>query len=232
MHVFDILCTLFPIVTVNIIGAGISGDNAPGGLARVERDILRHEPDLTVVCYGLNDCSRDEDSVHRYVSALGEIFEKHVLQAGQNSRGVKLRPGLTVLNATRMPAVLNEGAFVDNKKDIADWNEEAELKVLGIAYAKAAAEFLKLEKKAGEIVITLPVLAYGSKGETVEVMQTLLKAAGYKVGTTGNFGSGTEIVLLKAQSALGLPATGKTDGNSFGSFWFFCQRVTPTTSPD
>ena len=79
---------------------------------------------------------------------LGKVFEKHVKAAGQNSRGVKLRPGLAVLRLTNMPAVLNEGAFVDNKKDIEDWNEEHELKKLGIAYAEAAAEYLKLEKKA------------------------------------------------------------------------------------
>lgn len=78
---------------------------------------------------------------------LGQLFEKHVLSAGQNSRGVKLRPGLVVLRDTRMPAVLNEGAFVDNKTDIDDWNEDHELKKLGEAYAKAAAEYLQLEPK-------------------------------------------------------------------------------------
>ena len=62
--------------------------------------------------------------------ALGQIFEKHVKAAGQNSRGVKLRPELAVLRLTNMPAVLNEGAFVDNKKDIQDWNEDHELKKL------------------------------------------------------------------------------------------------------
>lgn len=79
---------------------------------------------------------------------LGKIFEKHVVAAGQNSRGVKLRPDLAVLRLTDMPAVLNEGAFVDNLKDIQDWNEDHELKKLGIAYAEACAEYLKLEKKA------------------------------------------------------------------------------------
>lgn len=84
---------------------------------------------------------------------LGEIFAKYAKAAGQNLRlygvapGVKLRPGLTVLKYTQMPAVLNEGAFVDNRKDIEDWNEEHELKKLGEAYAKAAAEYLKLPNK-------------------------------------------------------------------------------------
>ena len=81
---------------------------------------------------------------------LGRIFEKQVKAAGQNSRGVKLRPDLAVLRLTNMPAVLNEGAFVDNKADISDWNEETELQKLGIAYAEAAAEYLKLEAKKTE----------------------------------------------------------------------------------
>lgn len=79
---------------------------------------------------------------------LGQIFEKHVKASGQNSRGVKYRPNLAVLRLTNMPAILNEGAFVDNLKDIQDWNEDHELKKLGIAYAEATAEYLKLEKKA------------------------------------------------------------------------------------
>lgn len=81
---------------------------------------------------------------------LGKIFEKYVKEAGQNSRGVKLRPDLGVLKNTNMPAILNEGAFVDNLKDIQDWNDDAELKKLGEAYAKAAAEYLGLQRKKKE----------------------------------------------------------------------------------
>ena len=79
---------------------------------------------------------------------LGKIFENYVKAVGQNSRGVKLRPDLGILRLTNAPAVLNEGAFVDNWDDIQEWNDDAELKVLGIAYAKAAAEYLALPKKA------------------------------------------------------------------------------------
>lgn len=84
---------------------------------------------------------------------LGECFAKHVKAAGQNLRsssvapGVKISTGLYVLKHTNMPAILNEGAFVDNKKDIQDWNDDAELKKLGVAYAKATAEYMKLEQK-------------------------------------------------------------------------------------
>lgn len=78
---------------------------------------------------------------------LGECFEKQVLAIGQNSRGVKYRPDLWVLKATDMPAILNECAFIDNKKDIQDWSEDKQLKKMGEALAKAAAEWLKLPKK-------------------------------------------------------------------------------------
>lgn len=119
--------------------------------------------------------------------ALGQIFEKHVKTIGQNSRGVKYRPGLAVLRLSNMPAVLNEGAFVDTKKDIQDWNDDAELKKLGIAYAEAAAEFLKLEKKVVEpapepekasVIYRVQVGAY-SKKSGAEAMQKKLKAAGF-----------------------------------------------------
>lgn len=151
---------------------------------------------------------------------LGQVFEKHVKSVGQNSRGVKLRPGLAVLRLTNMPAVLNEGAFVDNKKDIEDWNDNAELKKLGIAYAKAAAEYLSLPKKASKaqkaesktVSVTLPVLAYGRKGDdSVKAMQALLKGYGYKIGPTGNYGEGTKKAVEAAQKDYGLPVTGKCD---------------------
>lgn len=44
---------LYPGVPVQFINAGISGDNAPSGLQRLERDVLAYHPDLTVVCFGL-----------------------------------------------------------------------------------------------------------------------------------------------------------------------------------
>ena len=79
---------------------------------------------------------------------LGRTFEKYVKAAGQNSRGIKYRPDLGVLRLTEMKAILNEIAFVDNKKDIRDWDENHELKKMGIALAEATAEYLKLPKKS------------------------------------------------------------------------------------
>jgi lysophospholipase L1-like esterase len=72
--VFDILSTLYPSCPINIINAGISGDNTGGGLARLSRDVISHNPDLCVVCFGLNDCSTEQGSVEKYVGNLRKIF--------------------------------------------------------------------------------------------------------------------------------------------------------------
>lgn len=112
--------------------------------------------------------------------ALGKVFEKYVLEAGQNSRGVKLRPDLTVLKNTNMPAIVNEGAFVDNLKDIQDWNDEAELKALGIAYAKAAAEFLGLEQKAQQYYVQYTTtLGPFTDEKTADALVAALQNAGH-----------------------------------------------------
>lgn len=63
---------IFPLMPVNIVNAGINGDSAAGGLSRLERDVLSHHPDLTVVCFGLNDVHGERD---RYLASLRSIFE-------------------------------------------------------------------------------------------------------------------------------------------------------------
>lgn len=88
---------------------------------------------------------------------LGQTFEKQVKAVGQNSRGVKYRPDLAVLRLTDCKAILNEIAFVDNKADIQDWDENSELKVMGEALAKAAADWLGLKKGSQESKAALKV---------------------------------------------------------------------------
>ena len=72
----DILSLLFPGSPVNIINAGISGDRAPLGAERLERDVLAHNPDLTVVCYGLNDNSWGLEHLNLYTDSLDNIFSR------------------------------------------------------------------------------------------------------------------------------------------------------------
>ncbi len=75
-RVREILNTLYPTVQINIINAGISGDSAPAGLKRLERDVLSFNPDLVVVSYGLNDSVSGIENIDNYANALTEIFKK------------------------------------------------------------------------------------------------------------------------------------------------------------
>lgn len=116
--VSDILATLFPMCPVNTVNAGISGDNSGRGVERVERDVLRHAPDLTVVCYGLNDCDRSEKSVEKYTNNLRLIFER-ILKSGSelifmtpNMMNTRTSPHLT---DTDFIELANGTAFKQNE---------------------------------------------------------------------------------------------------------------------
>ena len=70
-----ILSLLYPSVPINLINGGISGDNAPGGAGRLHQDVLSHNPDLVVVCFGLNDVCGGLERLPVYEQALREIFK-------------------------------------------------------------------------------------------------------------------------------------------------------------
>ena len=59
-------------IPISVINAGVSGDTAEGGLARLERDVISRRPDLCVVCYGLNDVNGELET---YENSLRGIFE-------------------------------------------------------------------------------------------------------------------------------------------------------------
>lgn len=69
----QMLNTLYPSVQFNIINSGISGDNACGGVSRLERDVLKYSPDLVVVGFALNDSSGGQDGLERYKTSLEKI---------------------------------------------------------------------------------------------------------------------------------------------------------------
>ena len=71
----EYLQILYPSVPINMIFAGISGDNASSGLARVERDICAFHPDLTVFCFGLNDCCCGLERLQEYKDSIRGIID-------------------------------------------------------------------------------------------------------------------------------------------------------------
>lgn len=162
---------------------------------------------------------------------LAEIFNKYVKAVGQNIRPIKYRSDLGLLRLTNAPAIICEGAFVDNKKDIKDWNDNAELKKLGEAYAKAAAEYLKLPKKNKVSTSTttstkketvkkiysgvfpkLPTRGYFKLGDNSVQVKNLQKFlnwyGGYKLVVDGDIGEKTITAVKKFQKSNGLKVDG------------------------
>lgn len=72
--VAKILSDLYPQCPIQIINAGLSGDNVPHALKRLERDVLSCKPDLVVVCFGLNDAMVGLNFLSKYTDALESIF--------------------------------------------------------------------------------------------------------------------------------------------------------------
>ena len=60
-----------PSMPVNAFDAGINGITAKASLFRIGRDVLCHNPDLVIVCFGLNDVNGPPDE---YLASLREIF--------------------------------------------------------------------------------------------------------------------------------------------------------------
>ncbi len=70
-----IFALLFPATNITIVNAGISGNHAATGSKRLNQDVLAFNPDLTVVCYGLNDSNDKEEGLASYKSSLRKIFK-------------------------------------------------------------------------------------------------------------------------------------------------------------
>jgi lysophospholipase L1-like esterase len=60
-------------IPVNVINAGIGGTTAARSVARLDRQVLCHNPDLVIVCFGLNDINGTRE---QYLDSLRTIFTR------------------------------------------------------------------------------------------------------------------------------------------------------------
>lgn len=60
-------------VPVNVINSGVGGTTAKTSAARVDTQVLLHNPDMVIVCFGLNDVN---SPLSDYIDGLTEIFKK------------------------------------------------------------------------------------------------------------------------------------------------------------
>jgi rhodanese-related sulfurtransferase len=56
------------VLPVRAINSGVSGNTSRQGLARIERDVLAHKPDVVVVLFGTNDMREDAPRVRVSIS--------------------------------------------------------------------------------------------------------------------------------------------------------------------
>ncbi len=60
-------------VPVNVINAGIGGITAKGSLARMDKQVFAHNPDVVIVAFGLNDVN---GTLEEYLESLKTIFAR------------------------------------------------------------------------------------------------------------------------------------------------------------
>ncbi len=61
----------FPNQVFNVINSGIGGTTATQALNRFERDVLKFQPDLVLIMFGVNDCN----DIPKYLESLDTMFK-------------------------------------------------------------------------------------------------------------------------------------------------------------
>ena len=150
------LLVVNPWLPVSIINAGVAGDNAIMGLARLERDVISHKPHICVVNFCLNDLS---ETVEEYVAALREIFTR--LMAA-DIRPILLTPSMlnTYVHPDTIPMYRDFAAVTAgwHQSGVMDGYVEAAKTLaaeLGVAVADAYAKWKALEAEGMDVTENL-----------------------------------------------------------------------------
>ena len=93
-----------PKCTFNVINSAVGGESAPGGLTRLDRDVISHFPDLVIVGYCLNDSCCGLDALDNYTGSMRKIISS--IRSRINSDIILLTPNFM---ASRInPAIAEE----------------------------------------------------------------------------------------------------------------------------
>jgi len=60
----------YPLTTFSTINAGVCGNSAQSGLKRMQRDVIRYQPDLVLIAFGLNDSGGGDAALPKFESTL------------------------------------------------------------------------------------------------------------------------------------------------------------------
>lgn len=105
----SLLHLLYPRAQLNIINAGVSGDKAPNAYTRLDRDLIPYHPDLTIVCFGLNDVTFGMEKLADYKNALLGITQR-LLDDGSD----------VIMMTPPMPAVYRHPLVPEPFHDVAE----------------------------------------------------------------------------------------------------------------
>ena len=99
----------YPLGTFSVINAGVSGQTAPGALSLIDRDVIRYQPDLTLVAFGLNDAWNGGAGVQMFVDAMNTIVSR--VRSETESAVVLLTPNFMNRREPNQPTGEERSAF-------------------------------------------------------------------------------------------------------------------------
>jgi lysophospholipase L1-like esterase len=107
-YVETYLTTRYPELKLRFFNAGWGGDTTPGGLGRLQRDVLVLRPTVVTLCFGMNDgkYTTASDSICSTFAAGLEGIVQRLL--GQGVRVAMLTPGMAEAAAAADPAAMGD----------------------------------------------------------------------------------------------------------------------------
>jgi len=169
----------------------------------------KYNPDLAVDIHN-NAGGGDGFEVYHTIyggtgKALAKNIEDEVKKIGQNSRGLKTRKRsdgtdyFGFIKFISCPSIICEGAFVDNKADAKQIDEDKEAKAFGEAYARGILKTLGIKEKSEQV--DTEVNSKEDKKETEkdrikELQKALNKDFNAKLSVNGKIDAATKKVII------------------------------------
>ena len=75
----------FPAIEINLINAGVGGNTSREGLARIQEDVLKHQPDIVIFEFG-NDLTSDSER-HVPLAEFKENTHRIITLVAQKNQG-------------------------------------------------------------------------------------------------------------------------------------------------
>lgn len=92
--------TTYPQTTFSLINAGAAGHTVQDALKRLERDVIRHDPDLLIVSFGLNDAAHGGfEGVEQFKADLNHLLER--VEADTRAQVLLVTPSFTLQQTNR-----------------------------------------------------------------------------------------------------------------------------------